>query len=358
MIGCAVAFELSRRGAAVRIVDQRAPGMGATQASAGVLAPFIEAREDGPLLELTVRSLELYDGFVAQVASVSGATLGYDRNGTLDVALREETVGHFRKTLGVLARYDVSGELLGPDELNSIEPSLSRSARAGLLIASHGFVNALDLTRATAEAAVRQGATMVEARVSRIETSGSGLIVETDRQSLTCGNVVLATGSWAGDVPIAGVSVRLPVRPVRGQLLRLGWPQPRLRRVTWGERCYLVPWNDGTVLVGATVEEAGFDERATAGGVHLLLAAAIELVPQARAAEFVGTKVGLRPGTPDDLPVIGPSQIVPNLIYATGHYRNGILLAPLTANLVAGALVDHQRDRLLEMTSPGRFGSL
>lgn len=133
---------------------------------------------------------------------------------------------------------------------------------------------------------------------------------------------------------------------------------PALGRVTWSERCYLVPWDDGEVLVGATAEDAGFDERATAAGVHDLLAAACELVPHGWTAGFVGARVGLRPATSDGLPIIGASGVLPNVIYATGHYRNGILLAPLTAALVADAMLDNRLDPLLARTSPRRFGDL
>jgi glycine/D-amino acid oxidase-like deaminating enzyme len=145
---------------------------------------------------------------------------------------------------------------------------------------------------------------------------------------------------------------------VRGQLLHLAWSGTPLRRVTWSSRCYLVPWQDGTLLVGATVEEAGFDERTTVAGVRELLDAACGIVPGAYTAGFIGARVGLRPATTDELPVIGPSSVMPNLMYATGHYRNGVLLAPLTAQLVADAMLDNRIDPLLDAVRPSRFGDL
>ena len=160
------------------------------------------------------------------------------------------------------------------------------------------------------------------------------------------------------EIAIEGIKARIPVRPVRGQLLALASNGTTLRRVTWSRGCYLVPWEDGTVLVGATVEEAGFDERATVAGVHDLLDAACDVVPRTWTAAFRGTRVGLRPATPDGLPVIGASTIAPNLMYASGHYRNGVLLAPLTADLVADAMLDNRIDPLLEAVSPSRFGDL
>jgi glycine oxidase len=229
----------------------------------------------------------------------------------------------------------------------------------GLLIAAHGYVAAADLTHALAAAARRHKAKTIEqGRARRIHRSGDGLVVVTDRGSLRADAVVIAAGSWSGQIEVEHVRDRVPVYPVRGQLLQLGWNGPPLARVTWAERCYLVPWDDGTLLVGATVEDAGFDERTTTAGVRDLIEAACEVVPHAWTAAFTGARAGLRPATPDELPIIGRSVEVPNLVYATGHYRNGILLAPLTAQMVADLLLEQRNDPALAVTSPQRFGRL
>jgi len=149
----------------------------------------------------------------------------------------------------------------------------------------------------------------------------------------------------------------VPIRPVRGQLLHLGWAAAPLRRVVWAPDCYLVPWSDGSVLAGATSEEVGFDERATVAGVRGLLDAARRIAPEVGNASFREARVGLRPATPDELPVIGPSAAVPGLVYACGHFRNGILLAPLTAAVVADLVADRRLDAALDVTSPSRFGT-
>jgi glycine/D-amino acid oxidase-like deaminating enzyme len=188
--------------------------------------------------------------------------------------------------------------------------------------------------------------------------SGNDTVVTTDRGTLTADAVVLAGGSWSGQIEIEGVPSSVPVRPVRGQLLHLAWPGPPLKRVTWGDEVYLVPWDDGTLLVGATVEEAGFDERTTIAGVRDLIDAACDLVPRAWTAALVAARAGLRPGTTDALPIVGASCVLPNLMYATGHYRNGVLLSPLTAQLVADAILENRVDPILSSTSPGRFGAL
>ena len=359
IVGCAIAHELASRGASVEIIDERPVGMGATQASAGVLAPFIEAREGSPLLQLTVRSLDLYDAFIERTIADSKAAIPYRRTGTLDVAVNDTELSALRATADVLARRGVPAVLLDASAVRAEEPQLGVGAIGGLLIESHGFVAATDLTRALAAAARTRGAQLIErGRVRRITSRGGDAVVETDRGSLTSSAVVLAAGSWSGQIEIEGVAATVPVRPVRGQLLHLDWVGTPLRRVTWSARCYLVPWEDGSLLVGATVEEAGFDERTTVAGIRDLLDAASELVPRAWQAGFQGARVGLRPATADDLPVIGASSVMPNLMYATGHYRNGVLLAPLTAQLVADALLENRSDPMLAAVSPSRFGEL
>jgi glycine/D-amino acid oxidase-like deaminating enzyme len=143
---------------------------------------------------------------------------------------------------------------------------------------------------------------------------------------------------------------------VRGQLVEVKWPWPPLNRILWGPRCYIVPWQNGTGLIGATVEDVGYDERNTVAGVWDLIEAASNLLPAAWRASFVEARAGLRPDTPDQLPVIGASHRLPGLVYATGHYRNGVLLAPITASLVADLIVDRKADPMLDPLSPGRFG--
>lgn len=356
VVGCSVAYELARRGASVEIVDERPVGMGATQASAGVLAPYIEGREGTPLLDLTVRSLDLFDEFVARVMSDGGVAVPYRRTGTLDVATDEAELRALAERAEFLAARGVPALLADGRTVRAEEPHLGEGAVGGLLIEPHGFVAAGELTRALVAGARRYGAQLIEpSRVRRIAHQDGDVVVETDRGSLTGNAVVLAAGSWCADIVVGG-DARVPVRPVRGQLLYLGWTGTALRRVTWSRRCYLVPWEDGTVLVGATVEDAGFDERATVAGVRDLLDAACETVPHAWTAAFRGARVGLRPATPDELPVIGASSAFPNLMYATGHYRNGVLLAPLTAQLVADALLEQRVDPILASVSPGRFG--
>ena len=356
VIGCAVAYELARRGARVRVLDRRDVAHGATQASAGILAPFVEAHEGSALLDLGGRSLDCYDEFVARVVEDSSAAVQYVRNGTLEVAFDRTTLGRLDALGCSLAARGVPAELLDGRAVREAEPQLHEKACGGVLVPSHGFVGAGDLTAALRRGAAAHGVTFETAITAvRISSGRDGLRVETPGDRIECNTVVMAAGSWSGQIEVEGESA-LPVRPVRGQLLHLAWPASPLTRVVWCERCYLVPWPDGTVLAGATIEEVGFDERATVAGVRQLIEAVSEVTPQARDAWFKEVRVGLRPATPDHLPVIGASTRVPGLVYATGHFRSGVLLAPLTAQLVCDLILDGVRDPVLDQTGPERFG--
>ena len=329
IIGLAVARELSRRGARTVILEARTAGAGATQASAGVLAPYIEAPAEGPLHALTVQSLAMYDEFIADVVRDAGTPVEYRRCGTLEVAADAASAARLQ-ALGTWVRsMDVDAQWLNPAEVSRLEPALGGTEGA-LLVPSHGYVRAAQLTSALLEAARRHGAVFhSERRVESIGFDGADVTVMAGGESYRAGTLVIAAGSWSGALGATGV------KPVRGQLLQLRWTGPPITRVLWSEGCYIVPWVNGMLLVGATVEDVGFDERVTAGGVHALLAAANALLPGVRDATFVEARVGLRPATPSGLPIIARSAEHPSVVYATGHYRNGILLAPLTAHLVA-----------------------
>ena len=359
IVGCAVAYELARRGAKITVLDDREPGLGATQASAGMLAPHLEALDAGPLRALTTQGLHRFDAFVARLSDDSGLRVEYRRTGSLSVALSDADAAALAETITCLRELGVAAELLEARALRREEPSLSPAATGGLLIAPHGYVAPAALTRACVEAAQRFGARVERAgRVTRIERHGAVASAETPDERFEADYIVLAAGSWSGCVDVQGAARRVPVHPVRGQLVELRCDRAVLRRVTWSDRCYLVPRDEGSVLVGATVEHVGFDERTTAGGVSDLLAAARAVAPALADAAFAGARAGLRPGSEDGLPIVGASVAVPQLIYATGHFRNGVLLAPLTAELVATLLLDGFADPLLAMTSPARFGVL
>jgi glycine oxidase len=358
IIGCAVAHELARRGCRVELVADRALARGATQASGGMLVPYVEVHGSGPMLDLSVRSLAHYDEFIAQVRSAidaDAAAFEYTRNGSLQVAFRDEDAATLQDGAMWLGANRVACDWLSADELRRMEPSLANDAVGALLVRDHGVVAAEALTEALWQAACAYGASYTPAHVTGLRPDPHGWTVNASGGQLHADVVVLAPGAWAGAILIEGVAPP-PVTPIRGQLLRLHWPGEPLQRVIWGPRCYLIPWRDRTLLVGATLEHVGFDERNTVAGVHDLLNAASELVPHVWKAGFVEARAGLRPGTPDDLPIIGTRAEMPGLFYAAGHYRNGVLLAPITAKLLGDLIMDGTEDDLLRHFSPERFG--
>lgn len=349
IIGCAVAYALASKGAHVRVFDARGIGQGATRASAGILAPYIEGR-DPVLRRLAVGSLALYDDFIRSVRADAGLEIEYRRDGTLQVALDAAQEAEIEAAAHALAGSGVDCRLLAGNELRGRAEALSPAARAGLFVPQHGLVAASALTSALAAAARNRGAAFASMQVRTVEPADShGVEVLAGTGRVQADAVVIAAGSWA-----SGLS--LPVRPVRGQLVHLRLGRALAAPILWGSRCYLVPWQDGSVLVGATVEDAGFDESSTAAGVRTLLDAAIELVPPLADAAVHDIRVGLRPTLADGLPAVGHSARTPGVVYAIGHYRSGILLAPLTAALVADLLLGGPERPELALVRPSRLG--
>ena len=320
IIGSAVADALARRGAEVVVLDMRGPGRGATHASAGVLAPFVEAGRDQPMLDLCSRSLEMFDEFVAAASERGRRAVEFRRCGTIQIALDDARRTALEHELQQLRRRGVEASWLDASALRDAEPTATPHALGGLLIHRHAYV--------------RAGANSVDVRAGE--------------RSYSADRVVIATGSWSTRVRVRD-EVMPTIRPVRGQLLELGWPEngPRLpQRVVWGPDCYTVPWSDGGVLVGATVEDVGFDESATVEGVRALSTAVETLLPAARGAALRSVRVGLRPSSADGRPIIGP--------FVRTHFRNGILLAPITAQILSRLVIDDERDPALAVTSPTR----
>jgi glycine oxidase len=351
IVGCAIAHELASRGARVDLIDSRGVGRGATRASAGILAPQIEGHIPA-LRDLAACSLAMYDDFVRRVERDSGRSIEYKRNGTLQVALDETEAAALSRDASALAAAGVEYTLLDRHAARRLEPALAGHVTAGLLVPMHGFVGALSLTEALADAARARGVRVSTATVLGLEGDTPPARVTTENTVLESDVVVVASGSW----PVPSRSLETPlVKPIRGQLVRLHSDDAIASHVIWGRACYVVPWSDGSVLVGATVEDVGFDERPTAEGVRGLLTAAIDLVPSLRGAHFEEVRVGFRPKTADELPIIGRSETMPLVFYAMGHYRNGVLLAPLTASLMADLILEGKERAELALVRPGRL---
>lgn len=340
VIGAACADALAADGHRVHVLDMRGPGRGASQASAGVLAPFIEGHHGDPLLDLCTESLSLYDDFVARVRETSGRSVEYARTGTVEVAVTEADQARLQTLHASLVAKGVEAEWLDGDAAHAFDPAICAHTSGALRIAAHGFVHVPQLVSALAQSARFRGATIESpTEVIRVEPSKALVKVVIDGNVRECDAVVIAAGSWSSRVRIAGLPP-IEVKPIRGQLLHLTWPEslPMPKQVVWAERCYTVPWADRTLLVGATVEDVGFDERSTVAGVHGLMEAVGEILPGAWQASLKEVRVGLRPSTATNVPFVGPAANSPRVILATGHFRNGVMLAPLTAQMVTRAV--------------------
>ncbi|MEV7010993.1 glycine oxidase ThiO [Streptosporangium sp. NPDC051022] len=358
VIGLSVAWRAARRGLRTAVVDP-APGSGASHAAAGMLAPVSEVTyTEEPLLRLGLASLDRWPAFAAELGADSGLDLDYRTDGTLDVAFGADDLAALDELAAFTEKLGLPAERLTGRECRRLEPMLAPSVRGGLLAGGDAWVDPRRVTGALLAALARTGGALVRSRVAGVETTagttagtetagtgtGTGTGTVTGVRLATgeiigASRVLLAAGAWSGALEGLPAEAVPPVRPVKGQIMRLRSPSRILQRcvrgVVHGSSVYLVPRGDGEVVVGATQEEMGFDTRVTAGGMWELLRDARELVPGVTELELGDVVAGLRPGTPDNLPLVGPT-IVPGLSLATGHHRGGVLLAPLTADLCLG----------------------
>jgi glycine oxidase len=336
LIGLSVAFELAQRGAAVRVYDRGEPGRGASWAGAGMLAPFAERIEDDAFLQLCQASLAQYPAFVQRVVEASGVNVELALDGIVEAAFDAARLDQLAEFARELSTRDILCEMLDRRAALLAEPALGKHVLGALVIGGQGYVDNRRLGRALL-AACRALGVIVHAPVSDVAIECDDRRVLGVRSALgfaPASIVINAAGAWAAHIDGVPPAARPAVTPVKGQMLALGVPEGFLRRATWVPGAYLVPRTDGRLLIGATVEDAGFDERVTAAGIDALLHAALAAAPSLGAFTVTESWAGLRPATPDGRPFIGPTAI-DGLLLATGHYRNGILLAPVTATMIA-----------------------
>ena len=338
IIGAGIAWRLAQRGATVVVIDDARSGA-ATTAAGGMLAPLAEAHQPGVFLDLGLESLVRYPQFVAQLEETTGLATGYARAGKLIAALSAAEADDLAAAFAWWQRAEgVHVELIDAARARSLEPALSSEVRSAALIRDDHRVDNVLLAQALKRAATLAGATFLEASVSAVaERNGDVMGVEANGELIDAEVVVIATGAWSAGLD--GLPRELPIRPVRGQMLALRPRVPLFGRTLAGTDAYVVPRADGRVIVGSTMEEVGFDTSTTPDALASLRAGALRLVPELADAARVGAWSGFRPATPDDLPVLGPDPTVSGLFYATGHFRNGILLAPVTADAVSAAIV-------------------
>lgn len=358
VIGCAVARELALSGARVTLVERSQPGANASWAAAGMLSPLAEADRPDPFLSLLLESRRMYPVFAARLLEETGVDLAYREDGTLLVAITEADERALRNRFQWQRDHDLPVEWLTAGAARALEPSLSPGVLSALRFAEDHQVDNRQLAPALWVAAERAGVAMrLGAEAVGVKAGAAGVegVELTGGELLRCEWVVVAAGAWAP--ALQGLPRTLPVHPVHGQLLALRPPAPLFRHVVDSPRGYLVPRSDGRVIVGATVEDIGFRHEVTAGGLHSLLQAALEIVPALQGAVLVETWSGHRPGTADGWPILGADPLLPRLVYATGHYRNGILLAPVTAKIIADVILDRPPERDLAPFSPDRFAA-
>jgi glycine oxidase len=347
VIGLVCAWRARRAGLSVALLERDELGRGASHVAAGMLAPVAEAEFGDAgrrLLELGTRSAAMWPDFARELEQASGEDVGLLATGTLVVARDEDEARELERQLVFRHSLGLRAERLRASAAREREPGLAPTVRLAMEAPDDHSVDPRLVLGALRIACEQAGVAIREhTAVAGVEMDGAGGRVTglrlPDGERIVAGAVVLAAGAWSAQIDGLPERARLAVRPVKGQILRLYDPAGPglLRRVLRFEGGYLVPRGDGRYVLGATVEERGFELAPTAGGVYALLRDACELLPGIDELQIEELAVGLRPGTPDNVPAIGPGA-VEGLVWATGHHRNGILLAPLTAELVVEAL--------------------
>lgn len=336
VIGATIALRLAKRGLAVVLLDRTHPGQEASAAAAGILSPELELTGEGPFLELLGRSRLMFPELVAEVEADSGRDVGFRSSGLLSVAYSENEERELERHHGWQVAAGFPMERLSGAEVQALEPALA-PCRMALSFPAVRQVDAEALAQAVPEAAARAGARIVLGEAKRIVRRGGRVEgVETTSGEWSAARVVVAAGTWSA--LIDGVELeRKSVMPVRGQMVEFHAPEVALGHPVVGDEGYLVPRSEGRILCGSTLEAVGFRKQVTAPGLRLLLDRAARLCPALGEAVVRRSWAGLRPATADQLPLLGPAA-VEGLYLATAHFRNGILLAPITAELVVASI--------------------
>lgn len=362
-IGLSLAWRLAASGADVAVLDRGRAGAGATAAAAGMLAAGLEsAGHQGPgadaLLGFALDASRAWPAFAAELEAASGVWLDYRTEGALRVALTDADAAGIGADAAALAGAGIAAERLDAAALLRLEPAIAPEARGALSVPADHQVDPLRLTRALIRALVGAGASLSEdtavhgVRLERGRVAG----VVTSAGDILCKSVIVAAGMGSAALPGLPANAVPPMLPVKGEIAVLGMARdrPLVRRLVWGPGIYMVPKSDGRLLLGATVRPGASDTMVTAGGIADLVTAARRLVPASGELPLVDAWAGVRPGTADGLPILGPGP-VDGLLYATGHYRNGILLAPLTARLLSDYVAQGRTDAAIERFGIDRF---
>jgi glycine oxidase len=354
VIGGSIALELAEGGMKVGLYDAREPGREASWASAGMISPAPESPAMIPYMPISLGSVALYPEFIRRVEEVTGKNVGYRKSGALDAILAGNVQEELSTIIALQHGVGLRAEALSAEQARELEPALTEEIEAAIFRPDEASLDNRVFTDAVLEAARIKGARIFAgngaAAVWREGRRSKGLILEQGRVEAKW--TIIAAGCFSAR--IEGAAPYAPVFPAKGQMVALRCESVSLRHVLWVDHTYLVPRNDGRIIAGSTIERTGFDHDVTAGGMQKILGGALLLVPALEKARIEETWAGLRPDSPDHLPIIGPTDI-DGLLVATGHFRSGILLAPITARLI-GEWVMKQRVSLdWERFSPMRF---
>lgn len=356
LIGGSIALELARAGLRVGVFDRQEPGKEASWAGAGIISPAPEGPAMIPLVPLGKASLALYAEFVAMVEEISGESVGYRPKGTLEALFSPDARAELSTVIALHHGLGLKAEPVRAEDARELEPSLSEDLEAAVLRPEEASVDNRALTRAVLEAAQRSGVEIFSGSGAEAIWSESGRCIglKLKNEKVRAEWTIITAGCFSAG--IEGVAQYAPVVPAKGQMLSLRAEEIEIERVLWSEKIYLVPRNDGRILAGATVERVGFDRTVTAGGMEKILDAAIELAPGLSSARIEEMWAGLRPDSPDHLPILGPTDMQ-GLLIATGHFRSGITLTPITARLVREWVTEQRVSVDWDRFSPMRFQS-
>jgi glycine oxidase len=356
LIGGAIALELARAGLRVGVFDRQEPGKEASWAGAGIISPAPEGPAMIPLVPLGKASLALYPEFVAMVEEIYGESVGYRPKGTLEALFSPDARAELSTVIALHHGLGLKAEPLRAEDARALEPALSEDLEAAVLRPEEASVDNRALTRSVLEAAQRSGVEIFSGSGAEAIWSESGRCVglKLKNEKVQAEWTIIAAGCFSAG--IEGVTRYAPVVPAKGQMVSLRAEEIEIERVLWSEKLYLVPRNDGRILAGATVEHVGFDKALTAGAIEKILQAAIELAPRLSSARIEEMWAGLRPDSPDHLPILGPTDME-GLLMATGHFRSGITLTPITARLVRQWVTEQRVGVDWDRFSPMRFES-
>ena len=360
VIGLTIARALAQRGIRdICLIERGALGQEASFAAAGMLAPQAEANSLDEFFALACRSRDLYANFAASLLDETGIDIELDTTGTLYVALNDHDLAEIEKRYAWQAAAGLPVEKLTTGQARELEPCVNPKIAGALRfpldvqVENRRLLSALTNSVAKLGVTIHTGTSVESLRVERNRVTG----VQTSRGFISCATVVAAAGAWWGFIRFATAPDKpeFAIEPVRGQMISFDARPQLTRHVIYSPRGYIVPRRDGRLLAGSTSEYAGFAKQVTAGGINSILTNAQEISPSISALPIVDTWAGLRPRAPDSLPVLGPCDEIDGLFYATGHYRNGILLAPVTGELISDAVVAGVTSPLLGPFSPNRF---